>query len=161
MRYNTIKYNDIANSPGIAISMYLQGCPHHCPECFNKETWDFDGGQEFKPELLDTIIDKLNENGIKRSFCLLGGEPLCNENLFLSYLLIQTIKEKSPSTPIYIWTGYLYEDLTKRHDPKLDWILSNADYLIDGPFIEEEKDLTLSMRGSKNQRIINLKILHN
>lgn len=87
----------------------------------------------------------------------MGGEPLCDQNLFLSYMLISTIKEKLPDTPIYVWTGYTYEKLLESNNPKVKGILDLADVLIDGPFIIEERDLTLEMRGSRNQRIINLK----
>lgn len=105
MRYNTIKFNDIANGPGIAISVYLQGCPHHCKNCFNPETWNFNGGQEFTEETLASIIEGLTVNNVNRHLALLGGEPLCPENVFLSYHIISKVKEKLPKTKIYIWTG--------------------------------------------------------
>lgn len=87
----------------------------------------------------------------------MGGEPLCQQNLVLSYILVSTIKEKAPDTPIYIWTGYTYEELIKMDNPKVKLILDMADFLIDGPYIAEERDITLHMRGSRNQRIIDLK----
>lgn len=155
MRYATIKLNDAANAPGIAVSVYLQGCPHHCPGCFNPETWSFTGGKEFTVETLDEIVKGLMANGIHRSLCLLGGEPLCEENEFLTYLIISTVKEKVPETPIYIWTGYKYEDLQKRSG-KIEQILAATDVLIDGPYVEELRDITLPLRGSSNQRIIYL-----
>lgn len=156
MRYAGLIENDLANAPGICVSVFVQGCHHHCPECFNPETWDFYGGKEFTHETLNSIIEKLQANGIHRDFCLLGGEPLCPENLFLSHLIIKTIKEKLPDTKIYVWTGYLYEDLIKREDNHTKRILELADTLIDGPYIAAEKDTKLLMRGSRNQRIINL-----
>lgn len=156
MKYARIKFNDVANSPGIAVSFYTQGCPHHCYGCFNPETWDFMGGEEFTVETLHSILEGLHANGINRSLCILGGEPLCQENVFLTKLLITEVKKHSPDTKIYIWTGYLYEDLLKTADTSLMNILSSADYLIDGPFKLEERDITLRMRGSRNQRIINL-----
>lgn len=154
MRYAKIKWNDIANAPGVSVSFFTQGCPHHCSGCFNPETWDFNGGKEFKPELLDTIVEKLNENGIHRNLCILGGEPLCRDNLFLTRLLVSTVKEKSPYTKIYVWTGYIYEHLLENPSPHLRDILGNIDCLIDGPYIESLKDINLEMRGSSNQRII-------
>lgn len=155
MKYATIKYNDIANAPGISVSVYLQGCPHHCPGCFNPNTWDFDGGIEFTPQVLDSIINGIVDKGIKRSLCILGGEPMCDENLFLTHLIISSVKEKHPDTPIYIWSGYTYEELLKKGG-RVNQIFELADVLIDGPFIESLKDLTLELRGSSNQRIIYL-----
>lgn len=155
MRFATIKLNDAANAPGIAVSVYLQGCPHHCVGCFNPETWDFDGGKEFTVETLDEIVKGLTANGIHRSLCILGGEPLCEDNEFLTHLIISTVKEKVPNTPIFIWTGYKYEDLQKRSG-RIEQILAATDVLIDGPYIEELRDITLPLRGSSNQRIIYL-----
>ena len=153
-RYNTIKYNDVANAPGIAISIYLQGCPHHCKGCFNPETWDFNGGQDLTEELLtDLFENKINKNGIKRSLCILGGEPLCEENALTTLVLASMAKKYN--VDVYIWTGYVFEELEKTDF--LFELFENVDYLIDGPFIEEERDITLKMRGSRNQRIIDIK----
>lgn len=156
MRYSGIIYNDITAAPGLCLSFFVQGCPHHCYRCHNPETWNFEGGLEFTPEVLEKIVKGLTAQGINRSFCLMGGEPLCEENLILSYTIISTIKEKVPDTLIYIWTGYTLEELTNLHNPKVEMILGLTDYLIDGPYIDEERDLTLNMRGSRNQRIIDL-----
>lgn len=155
MRYAKVKYNDIANAPGVCVSFFTQGCPHKCFNCFNQETWDFNGGKEFAPEVLDTIIEKLNENNIHRDFCLLGGEPLCDENILLSFLLISTIKEKNKDTKIYVWTGYTLENLLQRNNPKINTLLNNyIDVLVDGPYIDKLRDITLPMRGSSNQKIL-------
>ena len=154
MRYADIIYNDIVAGDGLCVSFYTQGCPHHCPGCHNPETWNFDGGKEFKPDLIDDILAGLTAQDIERSFCILGGEPLCGENLFLTTLLVKTIKEQKPDTKIYIWTGYTYEELIKSTSPHMKIILDNIDVLIDGPFIQEERDITLALRGSKNQRIL-------
>ena len=155
MRYSGIIYNDITAAPGLCVSFFTQGCPHHCHNCHNPQTWDFEGGKEFHPELLDEIVEALTANGIERSLCIMGGEPLCSENEFLTLLVIKTVKEKLPNTPIYIWTGYFYEELLKKGG-HMDQILGMADYLIDGPYIEDLRDITLEMRGSSNQRIIKL-----
>ena len=155
MRYSGIIYNDITAAPGLCVSFFTQGCPHHCHNCHNPQTWDFEGGKEFRPELLDEIVEALTANGIERSLCIMGGEPLCSENEFLTLLFIKTVKEKLPNTPIYIWTGYFYEELLKKGG-HMDQILGMADYLIDGPYIEDLRDITLEMRGSSNQRIIKL-----
>ena len=147
--------DSIVDGPGIRLTIFTQGCPHHCHNCHNPQTWDFEGGKEFRPELLDEIVEALTANGIKRSLCIMGGEPLCSENEFLTLLVIKTVKEKLPNTPIYIWTGYFYEELLKKGG-HMDQILEMADYLIDGPYIEDLRDITLEMRGSSNQRIIKL-----
>lgn len=157
MKYAGIIKNDIAAAPGVCVSFFVQGCPHHCPGCFNPETWDFDGGKEFSYETLEQIITGLTANGIKRSLCILGGEPLCENNEFLTNLVISSVKQKLPEVKVYIWTGYTYEELIKKNSPKVNQILHMADYLIDGPYIEALRDITLKMRGSSNQRIINLR----
>lgn len=156
MRYNTIKPNDIANAPGISVSIYLQGCPHHCHNCFNPETWDFDGGQEFTQDTLKLIISSLTANGVPRSLSLLGGEPLCPENQFLTYLIIESVKKSVPNTKIFIWTGYILEDFLEHPANKLSKILELTDVIIDGPYIDSLRDITLQMRGSSNQRIIDV-----
>lgn len=159
MRYAAIKLNDIANGPGINVSIYLQGCPHRCFNCFNPETWDFNGGQAFTEETLDLIIKGLRDNNIHRDLSILGGEPLCESNIPLTKYIIEKVYKVLPDIKVYIWTGYSYETLLNKarinHD--LNYILNNIDVLIDGPYIEEEKDITLFMRGSRNQRIIELK----
>lgn len=154
MRYNTIKHNDIANAPGVCVSIYLQGCPHHCPGCFNPETWSFSGGTPWSEEAMDEVLIALTANGIHRDLCILGGEPLCPENLPLTEMIAATVKSYYPEVKIYIWTGYVYENL---RDPAYERLWNSIDVLIDGPFIEAERDLTLHMRGSRNQRIIDIK----
>ena len=158
MRYAGLIKNDLSAAPGISVSFFTQGCPHHCKGCHNPETWDFDGGKEFTYDVLNEVIDALTANGVKRSLSILGGEPLCEENVFLTLLLIKTVKERLPNTKIYIWTGYYYDELIKRtSDSHLKAILDYADYLIDGPYVQSLRDITLPMRGSSNQNIIDLK----
>lgn len=157
MRYSGIIYNDFSSAPGVCLSFFTQGCPFHCHGCHNQETWDYEGGREFTPETLSSIISGLKANGIYRDLCIMGGEPLCPENTFLTLLIIKTVKQELPDTKVYIWTGYLYEDLLRRSDNHMKQILKLADFLIDGPYIESERDITLPMRGSRNQRIIELK----
>jgi len=157
MRYAKIKKNDIANGPGIAVSFFVQGCHRHCMNCFNPETWDFDGGEEFTQNTMNEILDALVENNVPRHLAILGGEPLCEENLFLTRLVISTVKEHYPNTPIYLWTGYTFNELEHRDNPHLKDILGHVDVLVDGPYIDSERDITLPMRGSRNQRIINLR----
>lgn len=154
MRYSGIIYNDTAAAPGVCLTFFTQGCPHHCKGCHNPETWDYEGGQRFTNDVLEDIIRGLHANGVNRTLCIMGGEPLCDRNIFLTALLIQQVKIKYPNQKIYLWTGYTYEELVKRQDNKTKYVLSNIDCLIDGPFIEELRDTTLQMRGSSNQRII-------
>lgn len=156
MRYNTIKLNDIANAPGISVSVYLQGCPHHCNNCFNPETWDFDAGQEFTQETMQSIISGLTKNGVPRVLSILGGEPLCPENQFLTLLIINTVKESLPNTKIFIWTGYLFEHILQDHSNNMAHILEKTNVIVDGPYIDSLRDISLKMRGSSNQRIIDV-----
>ena len=157
MKYAGINFNDTSAAPGISLTFYTQGCPHHCPECHNPQTWPFDGGEEFTSDVLQEIIDGVCANGIQRTLCIMGGEPLCDENLFLTQMVISAVKEAHPNTSVYLWTGYVYEDLFKRVQyKKIKTILSQVDVLIDGPYLREQRDLTLPMRGSRNQRIIEL-----
>ena len=156
MRYAGLIKNDIAAAPGLCVTFFTQGCPHQCPGCHNPETWDFDGGLEFRPELIEEIVAALTANGINRTFCIMGGEPLCSENEFLTYLLIMEVRKRVPDVPIYIWTGYTIEELAHRGG-KMDTILNSINYLVDGPYIEELHDATLPLRGSSNQRVINIK----
>ena len=157
MRYAGINYNDMCAAPGVSVTLFTQGCPHHCEGCHNPETWDFNGGKEFTPEVLRKIVAGLTKNGIKRSFCIMGGEPLCEQNTLLTLMTIQYVKQRLPEVKIYLWTGYYYEELLKSPDPKIPLILKEIDVLIDGPFVKPLRDITLKMRGSSNQNIINLK----
>ena len=157
MRYAGINYNDMCAAPGVSVTLFTQGCPHHCEGCHNPETWDFDGGKEFTPDVLRKIVDGLTHNGVKRSFCIMGGEPLCEQNTLLTLMTIQYVKQRLPEIKIYLWTGYYYEQLLKSSDPKIPLILKEIDVLVDGPFIKSLRDVTLKMRGSSNQNIIDLK----
>lgn len=157
MKYASLITSECYNGPGWGATFALQGCPHHCPGCFNPETWDFSGGKEFTPDVLNEITQALSPDYITR-LSIQGGEPLCQENLFLTSLVCETVRNKYPNIKIYIWTGYTLDELKESCDPKMKRILdgSYADVLIDGPFIEAEKDVSLFMRGSKNQNIIHL-----
>lgn len=157
MRYAGIIKNDVAAGKGVCVTFFVQGCDTHCPGCHNQGTWDFDGGYEFTQDTINSIINALNANGVQRNLCIMGGEPLHERNQFLVQLLIQEVKKVYPDIKIYLWTGYVYEDLIEKHEKILQNILQEIDVLIDGPFIQEQRDITLAMRGSKNQRILNLK----
>ena len=133
MRYAGINYNDMCAAPGVSVTLFTQGCPHHCEGCHNPETWDFNGGKEFTPEVLRKIVAGLTKNGIKRSFCIMGGEPLCEQNTLLTLMTIQYVKQRLPEVEIYLWTGYYYEELLKSPDPKIPLILKEVDVLCNLP----------------------------
>lgn len=154
MRYCKIKPNDVANGFGITVSLWTQGCPHHCKGCFNKETWDFSKGEEFSYDEYVKILEMLDANGVHRDLSILGGEPLCKENIDGVLVLISRIKAKRPNTKVYVWTGYRFEDLMS--DVWIDGF-KNIDYLIDGQFEQDKADMRLKLRGSSNQRIIDIK----
>lgn len=156
MKYAGLIKNDMCAAPGVSVSFFTQGCPHRCKGCHNPDTWNFDGGKEFTNDTLQEIITALTANNIQRSLSIMGGEPLCEENTFLTYLIIKTVKEKLPNTKIYIWTGYYYKELLESYDPRVNQILQMVDVLIDGPYVEELRDITLPMRGSSNQSVIDL-----
>jgi anaerobic ribonucleoside-triphosphate reductase activating protein len=156
MKYAGLIKNDMSAAPGVSVSFFTQGCPHRCRGCHNPETWDFEKGKEFTSNTLDEIIEALTANGVQRSLAVMGGEPLCQENSFLTYLVVKTVKEKLPDTKVYIWTGYYYEDLIKRPENRVRQILELTDVIIDGPYVESLRDVTLPMRGSSNQSIIQL-----
>lgn len=154
MRYTEVKLNDIVNSDGgINISIWTQGCPHHCKDCFNPTTWSFNTGKEYNEELVEYIFSNIDKHNIKRNLSFLGGEPLCEQNVLGVIDLCKRFKEKYPNKKILIWTGYAYEDLNK--DQKS--VLQHIDILVDGKFEIDKKDISLKMRGSSNQRIIDVK----
>lgn len=152
MQYAGIIKNDFSAGPGVCVSFFVQGCPIKCKGCHNPQTWDFYGGKEFTPDTMSDIIEALVANDVHRDLCIMGGEPLCTSNQFLTLFVIKNVKEALPDTKIYLWTGYNLDEFNE--GSKLKDILSLVDCIVDGPFIESEKDLTLPMRGSRNQRIL-------
>ena len=152
MRINRIKDNDIANGFGITMSLWTQGCPHHCKGCFNGETWSFTEGREFCEDDLNYILDNIDKNNIKRNLSILGGEPLCPENIDGVINLCKEFKSKYPYKKIYVWTGYVVEDFNEAQNE----IFKYADILVDGKFEEDKKNLSLTLRGSDNQRVIDI-----
>lgn len=153
MRYAGIIFDDTAAAPGVCLSFYTQGCPIRCEGCHNRDMWDEDGGYEFRPETLDRIIYGLHANGINRTFCILGGEPFSPHNAFLTGLLVSTVKEKSPNTPIWIWSGYPIEELVHNGNKHVRDVLRQIDGLVTDPFVLAERDITLRFKGSRNQRV--------
>ena len=153
MRFSKIKDNDIANGLGVTMSLWTQGCPHHCKGCFNGETWDFNAGEEFEDSDLKYILENINKNNVHRDLSILGGEPLCPENVDGVIEVCKIFKEKFPEKKIYLWTGYVVEGFNQKQRDVLNYI----DVLVDGPFVQDKRNLSLMMRGSSNQRVIDVK----
>lgn len=160
MHYGNIKECDIADGPGVRVSLFVSGCRHHCKGCFNPETWDFEYGELYTEETQEKIL-KLLAPGYIRGFTLLGGEPFEPENQRELVKLLRRIKEEYPGKDIWCYSGYLYDsDLAEGgsvHTEVTEEMLFYIDVLVDGEFVEELKDVTLVFRGSSNQRIIELR----
>ncbi len=159
MNYATIKNCDIANGPGVRVSLFVSGCTHRCKGCFNEVAWDFDYGEPFTQETVDEIL-KLLEPSYIRGLTLLGGEPFDPRNQGAIVELLRQVKEKYPEKSIWAFTGYLLDKdiLAKRLGPweVTEEYLRYLDVLVDGPFEEEKKNLSLRFRGSDNQRLIDV-----
>ncbi len=161
MKYAGLMENDIVDGQGICVSLFVQGCPHHCPYCHNPETWDFEGGYDVPEDLRGQIIKAISANGITRNFSILGGEPLCEENLDFVLNTLTAVRTAYPNIKIYIWSGYTLEELILKKDDRIFNIFRLCDFLIDGKYKEELRDVTLPLRGSSNQEIINLENYQN
>ena len=160
IRVAGINGNDVVNGIGISVSLFLQGCHFHCKGCHNPEAWDPNGGEIWDWNvLINHILELITANGIQRNLSILGGEPLDTyEKRDFLKLLIRVVRNHFPDIIICVWTGYTFEQLTEdTHLIGAGDILANIDYLIEGPFKLEERDITLKWRGSRNQRIIDMK----
>lgn len=156
MNYATIKNNDIANGPGVRVSLFVSGCTHHCKGCFNEVAWDFDYGAPFTQETIDSIIDMVGKPHIK-GLTLLGGEPFEPQNQPAVVDLLRQLKAKYPDKSIWAFSGYLFDkDITSGKLGDTAEYLSYLDVLVDGRFVEEKKNLSLRFRGSENQRLIDV-----
>ena len=159
MNYATIKPRDIANGPGVRVSLFVSGCTHRCPGCFNEEAWDFDYGQPFDQSTIDEILGLLQPDYVQ-GLTLLGGEPFDPRNQSAIVELLRQIKAKYPHKSIWAFSGYLFDrDILpgRLGDPTITReYLSYLDVLVDGPFIQSRKNLTLRFRGSDNQRLIDV-----
>lgn len=159
MNYGNIKECDIADGPGVRVSLFVSGCRHHCKGCFNEETWDFHYGQPYTKETEDKIISLLAPDYIQ-GLTLLGGEPFEPENQQELVKLLRRVKKEYPHKDIWSYSGYLLDKDLKEggraYTDVTDEMLSYLDVLVDGSFIEAQKDITLKFRGSKNQRVIKL-----
>ena len=158
MHYATIKNCDIANGPGVRVSLFVSGCTHRCKGCFNEVAWDFEYGEPFTEETVDSILEMLKPDYI-RGLTLLGGEPFDPRNQGEIVKLLRKIKAVYPNKSIWAFSGYLFEQIISG---KLgEWettreYLGYLDVLVDGPFVEEKKNLNLQFRGSENQRLIDV-----
>ena len=150
MRYNKIRKMDISNGPGVRVSIFVQGCHFHCKECFNEETWDFNGGKEYTDETINRVLELASKEYIV-GLSILGGEPLNPKNIKGVTKLAKEFKEKFPNKNLWMWTGYLFENV------KDNEVFNYVDTLIDGRFKVELFDPRLKWRGSSNQRVIDVK----
>ena len=159
MYYGNIKKYDIADGPGVRVTLFVSGCRHHCKGCFNSETWDFQYGQPYTEDTEGELLEALKP-GYIAGLTLLGGEPFEPENQVELVKLLKKVRETYPEKNIWSYTGYVYDkDLVpggRVYTDVTDEMLSYIDVLVDGPFVEELKDITLQFRGSSNQRIIEL-----
>lgn len=172
MRYASIRSLDISNGEGVGVSLFVQGCDKHCFNCFNSETWDFNGGKEWTEETKNKFMGLINRPYINR-ISVLGGEPLAEQNLNEVLSLIKEIRISFPKKTIWLYTGFEWNSLIAKicqptfpdekfeHDRNINMkrqkIISNVDVLIDGEYIDEQRDITLKWRGSSNQRVIDVK----
>ena len=172
MRYAQIRSMDISNGEGVGVSLFVQGCPFHCKNCFNSDTWDFNGGKEWTEEIKDKFMKLIDRPYIKR-VSFLGGECLADQNLDEVLKLVKQIRNSYPDKTIWLYTGFEWNSLMSKicqptfpdkdferiieiHKKRKE-IISNVDVLVDGEYIDEKRDLTLKWRGSSNQRVIDVK----
>ena len=161
MYYGEIKKIDIANGLGVRVSLFVSGCRNHCPGCFNVATWNFDYGKPFTEDTEREILEALKPSHIK-GLTVLGGEPFEEENQRVLAPFLEKVRAAYPEKNIWCYSGYVYDKDIRPHDGRkhcevTDRMLACIDVLVDGPFIEAEKDITLNFRGSRNQRILWLK----
>lgn len=154
MKYAGIIYDDFVNGENVCVSLWMQGCHFHCKGCHNQQTWDFNGGYEMPENFESDILKAISKNGIQRNFSMLGGEPLCPENRAFVCNLIKKVRETYPTIKIFVWTGYELEELRAENDKAINEILENINVLITGRFVLEQRDITLPLRGSRNQKIL-------
>ena len=156
MNYATIKNCDIANGPGVRVSLFVSGCTHRCKGCFNEIAWDFDYGEPFTEAVMDSILEMLRPSYI-RGLTLLGGEPFEPQNQEAVVTLLRKIRQELPEKSIWAFSGYLFDrDILSGRLGDCSEYLSYLDVLVDGPFVEAKKNLSLRFRGSENQRLIDV-----
>ena len=149
MRYNKIRKMDISNGPGVRVSIFMQGCAFNCKNCFNPETHDFNGGLEFNDEVINKVIDLANKDHIA-GLSILGGEPMHPKNIDATAKLAKIFKATYPNKTVWVWSGFLFEDLKDKD------ALKYIDVLVDGQFKDELRNPMLHWKGSSNQRVIDV-----
>lgn len=164
MRYSSMRNLDISNGEGVGVSLFVQGCPFHCKNCFNSDTWDFNGGKEWTEKTKNKFMELIDRPYIKR-VSFLGGECLADQNLDEVLKLVKQIRIPFPEKTIWLYTGYKIEDIFYPYiinqpmtceQRKRIGVIRYVDILVDGEYIDEQKDLTLKFRGSKNQHVIDV-----
>lgn len=166
MRYASIRSLDISNGEDIGVSLFVQGCDRHCFNCFNPESWDFNGGYEWDKQARETFFSLVNRPFIKR-VTILGGEPLADQNLKGIYDVVTMIKTQYPDKKVWLYTGYTLSDcdfhgvngINCNCDEDVYWyqIIKSCDVIVDGEYKDNLRDITLQFRGSSNQRLIDVK----
>ena len=159
MRYASMRNLDISNGENIGVSLFVQGCHFHCNNCFNSETWDFEGGYSWTEKSIKDFLNLVNRSYIKR-VSILGGEPLTSRNVEEIFHLISTIRKLFPTKTIWLYTGFTWEQImnpTNFDDILRKETVSQCDVVVDGEYIDELRDITLKWRGSSNQRVIDVK----
>lgn len=151
MKYANITNVEVVNGKDVGVSVYTQGCPHHCYKCFNPETWDFDSGFIWSEKEENKVLSLLKNSYVKR-LTILGGEPLIKQNKNDLHNLLKKVKEIHPNKQIWLYTGYIYEDIKSEFYD----IIKYVDVLVDGKYVDKLRDVTLKFRGSSNQRIIDV-----
>jgi len=150
MRYNVIRKMDISNGPGVRVSVFMQGCEFHCKNCFNSETWDFDGGKPFTKNTIDEVLDLCGKDHVK-GLSILGGEPMHPRNIEATTELAKAFKEKYPEKNLWVWSGFQFDK-----DLKDKEVINYVDVLVDGTYMDNLHNPTLKWRGSSNQRVIDV-----
>lgn len=150
MRYNKIRKMDIADGPGVRVSIFMQGCAFHCKNCFNPETWDFEGGKEFTDETIERVLELCGNENIT-GLSILGGEPMHPNNIEGTTKLAKAFKQRYPNKTLWAWSGFLFENRVKGQE-----VAKYLDVLVDGQYVDEKRNPTLKWKGSENQRVIDV-----
>ena len=150
MKYNIIRKMDISNGPGVRVSIFMQGCAFHCKNCFNSETWDFNGGKEFNQDTINEVLNLCNQGHIK-GLSILGGEPMHPNNIEGTTKLAKAFKEKYPDKSLWVWSGFKFDEALKGKE-----VLNYVDVLVDGQYMDELHNPKLKWKGSENQRVIDV-----
>ena len=155
MYYGNIKEYDVSDGPGVRVALYVSGCLHHCRGCHNRDAWDYKYGSKFTSNEIKMILSRLKFEQIS-GLSILGGEPLDPKNRNDVFSIVEIVKDMCPDKTIWIWTGYTWEEIMKTNIIPKD-ILEKIDVIVDGKFIQSERNITLKYRGSANQRVIDVK----